>query len=325
MWHVADGDLHAYLDGALGTYPAEEADRIRGHLEQCEECRRRLSAEGRLREQAGSVLAQTDVETFEPPPFEEVRKRARARAGAKGSGPSRLGWLGWAASVTLALGTGWMLGRQPEAVLRGPVAEPSVATEAEREVDAVGSAFADGPPPSAEPVDLPRAAVAAAERPEEALADEDLEQRSVGAAAVPEVPLPTAAGAAAPPFPETSDALAARGDLRAAGAVGDRALPFNVAVPGLPVVRVEWTEFTPGVEGLAVQQIVDQDTMTIELRFLGLERQRQIPAGEPADLFGPLPDGVNQVIVRLGGESGWAALRGRLPRERLEGLLDRFR
>ena len=66
MWHISDGDLNAYLDGALSLYPVEEADRIREHLERCEECRRRLRDEETVRDRAGEVLAETAPATEEP-------------------------------------------------------------------------------------------------------------------------------------------------------------------------------------------------------------------------------------------------------------------
>ena len=42
MSHIDEGALHAYLDGALDSYPAAEATRIREHLESCAACAARL-------------------------------------------------------------------------------------------------------------------------------------------------------------------------------------------------------------------------------------------------------------------------------------------
>ena len=35
MSHINKGDIHAYLDGALGAYPEEAARHIREHLDAC--------------------------------------------------------------------------------------------------------------------------------------------------------------------------------------------------------------------------------------------------------------------------------------------------
>lgn len=339
MWHVAEGDLHAYLDGALGAYPVAEADRIREHLEQCEECRRRLREEEGVRERAGSVLARTDLGTLEPPPFEEIRQRARVRVGqGEASRPGRLGMrFGWAASVALALGTGWMLGHGGGTVAPGPLAEPtatpetfaandegSVASSAdalgrfrdslqparlaqEERQDAAERAIADDPPVPAEAEELAGAPLPPA-----------------GAAETAEVAL----GAPTPGDARIglgSNTVAALREERDVDEVPDSALPTNMLVPGLPVVQVRWIQLTPGVDGLVVQQRLVQDTTTLELRFLGLDRDVPLPEGEPSSLFGALPEGVNQVVVPLDEKTGWVALRGRLPRERLERLLDLLR
>ena len=76
MWHVADGDLHAYLDGALEFYPGEEADRIRRHLETCDACRARLAEEDAFRDGASAVLGLAIPGDVTAPPLEELRRRA---------------------------------------------------------------------------------------------------------------------------------------------------------------------------------------------------------------------------------------------------------
>jgi hypothetical protein len=108
MSHVDDGTLHAYLDGALEEYPASEARRVRDHLEACASCRQRLAAERRIREEAASILGLT-VPRVEPPTLEELRAYVRAEAAHRAPVGGRLRGLGWAASLVLALGAGWML------------------------------------------------------------------------------------------------------------------------------------------------------------------------------------------------------------------------
>jgi hypothetical protein len=138
MRHVAEGDLHAYLDGGLEHYPADEAERIREHLDACASCRERLEEERRSRERAAAVLAGADPGSVEAPPFEELRRRALAReerdASRRSSGPTRVGWLRLAATAVVALGVGWMGGRVLPA--GPPVSSVPAAGEAEaRPVD----------------------------------------------------------------------------------------------------------------------------------------------------------------------------------------------
>lgn len=107
MSHVDEGALHAYLDGALDEYPQAEAERIRGHLDACAECAERLEEERRIRSDAHAML-DLAAPAVEAPGLEELRayvERTRPRK----SRISRMQRLGWAASVVLALGAGWMI------------------------------------------------------------------------------------------------------------------------------------------------------------------------------------------------------------------------
>ena len=108
MSHVDEGTLHAYLDGALEEYPALEARRVRDHLDTCPACRERLAAERGIRDEAASILALATPHV-EAPTLEELRAYARAAATRRPLVGRRTQWLGWAASLVLALGTGWML------------------------------------------------------------------------------------------------------------------------------------------------------------------------------------------------------------------------
>lgn len=139
MSHVADGDLHAYLDGALDRHSPGEADRIRAHLEACPECRRRLGEEERIRDRAHEILTRTDPGLVEPPPFEEVRRRGAAEAGRPSGSrrrPIAFG-LSWAASVILAVGAGWMAGHESTDPVRS--ARPSPAMAPARGAGSTGS------------------------------------------------------------------------------------------------------------------------------------------------------------------------------------------
>jgi hypothetical protein len=128
--HIDEGQLHAWLDGDLGPESGPEGEAIGHHLAACDECRMRLEEARALRESARSVLASADHPSSEAPAFAEIV--ARARAGARDiedlpeseavravadtarsrirRRTSRVG-LAWAASITLAMGAGW-LGRE---------------------------------------------------------------------------------------------------------------------------------------------------------------------------------------------------------------------
>jgi len=108
MSHVNEGGLHAYLDGALDEYPTCDAEAIRSHLDQCAECATRLVEARRIRSDATAMLglAAPDVEI---PNLEELRAYVRSTRTERPSRGGRMYRMGWAASVVLALGVGWMM------------------------------------------------------------------------------------------------------------------------------------------------------------------------------------------------------------------------
>jgi len=335
MSHVAEGDLHAYLDGALSLYPEGEADRIREHLDQCAECARRLRDAEDLREKATTVLARTDPSAVDVPPFEEVRRMAKVNDRSSAFRASK--WsssLGWAASIVLALGTGWLLGRSPEAVLRPSVVLQPSANSGEEflpEDDAISASV----PATAERqdrVEIGRSAEPAAEAEEivaERERDVDLADRAAvaenrAAAPVPlEVPVETLNVAGERAAAAMFEDVAADADVAASARSIEALLPANLLVPGLPVLGIRWAELAPGVEGLVVRQRLVQDTTTLELRFVGLNGN--VPDVELPRLLGPVPEGVRQSVRALAGGVGWVSLRGRLDQERLDGLLELLR
>lgn len=107
MSHVDEGALHAYLDGALDEYPAPEAENIRAHLDACGTCAQRLEEERRVRADAHAMLGLA-APVVDLPSLEELRAYVQ-RTAQQRRGISRLQRMGWAASVVLALGAGWML------------------------------------------------------------------------------------------------------------------------------------------------------------------------------------------------------------------------
>jgi len=143
MSHINKGDVHAYLDGALGAYPEEAAQHVREHLDACQECAHLLESERRLRQEASTILAASAQGPVELDPLEELLARAAEpdrREGAERAEGSereervrplvgRLYSLRWAATVVISLGAGWMAREvvgPAGSVARGPAAEPVV-------------------------------------------------------------------------------------------------------------------------------------------------------------------------------------------------------
>ncbi len=130
MSHLADGDFHAYLDGALDAYAPAEAERIRAHLESCPECARRLEQERELRGQAASILDAADPGSVPLASLQELEARAEATTPGRDTdrqtrpswrSPSMIG-MGWAASIALALWAGYSVKDfAPNPAARGPV------------------------------------------------------------------------------------------------------------------------------------------------------------------------------------------------------------
>lgn len=154
MSHVDDGALHAYLDGALDALPATEAARIREHLASCDACARRLEEERAVRAEAHAILGGADPALEDLPSLEEMRALASA-GGAHPPAAVRLRRLGWAASIVVAVGAGWMLRgvREPTALAEGgaPAAEPvEERPEARVESAADVASAVDAPAPPAE-------------------------------------------------------------------------------------------------------------------------------------------------------------------------------
>lgn len=147
MSHIAEGTLHAYLDGAADDQdPGWLAGRL--HLSDCEDCARRLEEARRLRDGASALLREADTPARPRPSFTEIEALAAGRptAGPDGLSAGRTrpaqrrvgrrlpapGRLAWAASLVLAAGAGWM-GRQM-AVQEGVFSGAAPAGEAQTAV-----------------------------------------------------------------------------------------------------------------------------------------------------------------------------------------------
>jgi hypothetical protein len=106
MSHIDEGLLHAYLDGE--TAGAERSG-LEQHLEGCAECRARLEQARALRDRSAAILSGSGPASVTPPPFEQVVARSRAvETRRRVFRLNRLTALGWAATIVLAVGVGWI-------------------------------------------------------------------------------------------------------------------------------------------------------------------------------------------------------------------------
>ena len=139
MSHITDGLLHARLDGAVGPERKDEWILAEAHLSVCEDCRRRLDEERRIRGVASAILESAASPITERPGFDQLMAAAGAGSGAT---TSRRAWwrstsrLAWAASLVLAVGAGW-LGR--ELLIQTGREMPAVVTTEQQQVPAAES------------------------------------------------------------------------------------------------------------------------------------------------------------------------------------------
>jgi len=148
MSHVDDGALHAYLDGALEEYPVAEARRIREHLETCAVCLGRLEEERAVRDAAVGILGSV-VPDATAPSFEELRAYVRATRPHRSPAAARIYRMSWAASVVLALGTGWLL-RDGTLPAVSPI--PTSRAIESRALERAATPVTDAPSEATEPV-----------------------------------------------------------------------------------------------------------------------------------------------------------------------------
>ena len=307
MRHITDGELHAWLDGALDLLPDGRGDEIREHLSRCSACRERMQDEEEVRDRSLEIMAGLQLRDLELPTFEELRERAAApepgatAVGALASGsrearpervlqeepPARYRGplkgmpLAWAATIVLALGVGWMGGqvwKAPSQVMGpgGPGdAEPSTERPLERSGDFLGDRME---------VESGRALPAP-----EPLVGEARALAPVGGSVVDPGSLAPRSRASAQGVEELAPSrvpeavlslqeIVLAGVAPAAGAApwppslsgeADRFPESSLAVPGLKVLSVEWEEWLPGERVLQIRQLLAVGD-TLELRYLGM-------------------------------------------------------
>ncbi len=145
MSHVDEGGLHAYLDGALPG-GADARREVEDHLHVCADCRALLDAARTDRAGAGEILDSLRPGSIETPPFSELLERRSPgtptpgrRLGIRGPFP-RANALAWAATILIAIGSGWvarglLMGSATEGRLQGEVASaPEAEDQGQQEV-----------------------------------------------------------------------------------------------------------------------------------------------------------------------------------------------
>jgi hypothetical protein len=194
MPHVDDGTLHALLDGALRAEDPARADVVEAHLETCPDCRALRDHAVALRARATGILAALEPDAR--PDFQEVLIRAGHTAAPAGARDSRIRQpratraVAWAATVVLALGTGYLI--------RDLVEPDAVATTSRTAASPEWSATERSAPEPGTPATPPSVRIAAAER-----RDAPTERRDAGAQ-VAGAPLPADE---ARPVPDSPPAL----------------------------------------------------------------------------------------------------------------------
>lgn len=317
MRHVTDGELHAYLDGALDLLPQGRGGEVRDHLASCPVCAERLQDERAIRKEAQALLEVAAPPELELPPFEALRARAEvaptsppkevedgdARPGPRG--PIRGMPLAWAATVVLALGVGWMGGQVSQTLPQDPAREFS--GESSDASPAASGQAAEAPRAGAREVSEPssRMSPVATNQETEAPAAGVRESSSDAAGSPlregeafrePTGPSSALKGLAAP-APDQSQvatgsssvemadvATAAPELLEAEGMIPDHSL----ALPGFEVLSVEWEEWIHGERALHIRQLLPMGD-TLELRYLGL-----LMGTDPAPASESEPSGANR-------------------------------
>jgi len=145
MLHIPDDRLHAYLDQALDRL---ESAAIESHLAECAACRAERDAIIMLRDRTTALLARAAARHAAGPSFGKIRSLSDERRRVR---QLRLQRTAWAASVVLALGTGWSaswyIHRNPDASAAGtqvvtvvprpaaqPIVQPPIAQPPEPQV-----------------------------------------------------------------------------------------------------------------------------------------------------------------------------------------------
>ena len=199
MSHVDEGRLSEYLDrrtaGSTDRRIDGSTDRaeIERHLAECGECRARLEEVRAVRDRAAALLRAAAPAKVAMPQFAEIQARARARqAPRRVLTMRRLTALGWAATIVLAVGVGWLargsfgFGRRQPDDVPGPAATTAAVTaDVALQESPAGADPATGAPGGAAPLSRTAPPPQAAEPAEQDAAPAVAKREAPSLAAVP--------------------------------------------------------------------------------------------------------------------------------------------
>jgi hypothetical protein len=286
MQHIADGQLHALLDGALHTFDEKLARATESHLAECAACQARLEAERGVRDRAHGILSLAAPSGRDIRPFDEVIRRP-APAPRRTGRTTRAVPLVWAASIVVALGLGWlarssMRPAEPMAEVQAS-AMPASDTTAPYPAAAARAASTQAEPLSqAVPEPEPTAPLAAA--PQAAPASPVTPPRTTKATEAPIAALTPLADARAATEDFAGRAEAARPDStlvrgRVTDESGRPLAGVQVQAPALAARAVT------GLDGaytlhLGGEQLSGSDSVTLTAQMVGRETERHsLPIG----------------------------------------------
>jgi hypothetical protein len=331
MRHIPEEELHAYLDQALSRSQCVE---IESHLAGCPSCRAQRDGIAALRDRTTALLARLAPPRRVPMSFEALRHQGDLRASIR---RRRIRAAAWAASLVVAVGTGWAaaaLSRHepPQPLAQAPVAPPSQQTVAVVETTPAPSSvhLPDGKPP------VPTHRAPRVERPEHPTERAEPEQPANSDMADLQAKLAlldvTAPVELAPIEPGADRAAESGGMWRtmswdgARNETGDE-LPH---IEGLPVIRVQVQATDHGRRPLMVvaQQLASGQVIeTIEgpandvSQFLSRR-------GEGATALAPgevgLPSAADQSMAMQVGGDRMLAVTGALPPDSLRAMIRRI-
>jgi hypothetical protein len=296
MSHVDDGILHAYLDGELS---AVERARLEAHLAECSACRTRLEEERALIGRAAQLLAVAAPPERAAPPLGRLgRGRARRRFVVP---------LTWAATVALALMTGWYArggdggpgtGDGGAAVLRPPLEETPVPLPSEQERARASAPAAAGraqePTATALTEGAQQRGAQTATRIHDTVGAREADKLLANAADEPEraevgveapAPAPVATPAAAPAPVDARGAAAPSAAPRAAAERRDRMVPRDLVSTTWRVIGRQPASTLLGTAPVAVPGLPIRELRESPLGDGVVLVEQQLAAGEVIQLF----------------------------------------
>jgi hypothetical protein len=320
MSHIDEGLLHAYLDGETA---GAERSVLEQHVAGCVECCARLEEARALRDRSTGILSGSGPATVTPPPFEEVVARSRSvEARRRVFRLNRLTTLGWAATLVIAVGVGW--------IARGTLGIGERATQ-QPGVAAVDSAA----PHLAEQIAEPESGAGTAER---TLAQAPMRESTEesGRAQRRDEPAPPAAlkSEVAPAEEEPADYRPEAEEARAKMAQADveRQPAAGVAAPATPAAgeaRARAPATPAAGEARARGALAQADSVesTPDERKAGVEADVQVVVQEAAaeDAFAARRQVDLDALIGTAGEAGaWRVVDEPTARDRLGGPIARL-